>query len=239
MQWIDIGDTLSHRKYLIDFCKNKNYKVLDVGGGADSWAAEISTACIDYKVNPLNKTKINLQGDILSDVTWNYFVNQKFDIVILSHILEDVRDPFYLVRKAREVSENLFISVPHKSLEVRNIESMNFVGFHHHRWIFSSDGKKLFITPKTSLASSFSNYQNLLTRKLKILKAKNMKNSYFDTIHYWDKLNTNLKSPKNLNKYTSLSCIVSSESQIVSNDYIESGEQLLNTYKQILFEHKY
>jgi len=239
MKWIDVGDTLSHRKYLINFCKHKNYKVLDVGGGADSWAAEISTACIDYKVNPLNKTKINLQGDIFSDVTWNYFTNQKFDIVILSHILEDVRDPFYLVRKAREVSENIFISVPHKSLEIRNIESMNFVGFHHHRWIFSSDGKKLFITPKTALANSFGNYQNLVTRKLKIHKAKNKKNLYFDTIHLWDQLTSNWKTPKNQDKYTSLSCIINSETQIVNNDYIESGDQLLNTYKQVLFEHEY
>ena len=239
MQWIDVGDTLSHRKYLIEFCKNKNLKVLDVGGGADSWAAEISTTCIDYKIYPHSKTKIYLEGDILSDETWSYFTNQKFDIVILSHILEDVRDPFYLVRKAREVSENLFISVPHKSLEVRNIESMNFVGFHHHRWIFSSDGEKLFITPKTSLASSFNNYQNALFRKLKILKAKNNKSSYFDTIYLWDKLIRSITSSKKRDKYTSLSCIVNSDTQIVSNDYIESGEQLLNTYKQVLFEHEY
>jgi len=239
MQWIDVGDTLSHRKYLIDFCKNKNYKVLDIGGGADSWAAEISTTCVDYKVNPQNKSKINLHGDVLSDETWNHFINQKFDMVILSHILEDVRDPFYLIRKAREVSENLYISVPHKSLEVRNIESMNFVGFHHHRWIFSSDGKKLFITPKTSLAGSFSNHQNILIRKLKKLKTKNKKNYFTDAIHLWDRLITRSKSSKKYNKYTSLSCIVNRETEIVSNDYIESGEQLLNTYKQVLFKHEY
>jgi 2-polyprenyl-3-methyl-5-hydroxy-6-metoxy-1,4-benzoquinol methylase len=58
-----------------------------------------------------------------------------FDFVICTHVLEDIRDPVFVMRQLRRVARAGFIAMPHEHFEVTNNESRFLTGCSHRRWI--------------------------------------------------------------------------------------------------------
>jgi hypothetical protein len=113
-----------------------DYKVIDVGGASNSWADQYVDAYVD--IQNFNTDKIVFTGDICQPAIWDEIYDYgKFDFSICTHVLEDVRDPLFVAQGLMKISKAGFISMPNKHTELSNIESPFFLGYCHHRWIYS------------------------------------------------------------------------------------------------------
>jgi Methyltransferase domain len=64
------------------------------------------------------------------------FEDQRFDFVICSHTLEDIRDPVGLVRELSRVGKAGYVETPSALAELTfGIESRRYAGWYHHRWL--------------------------------------------------------------------------------------------------------
>jgi hypothetical protein len=50
--------------------------------------------------------------------------------------LEDIRDPGFVISQMNRVAKSGFISVPNRHQEQTPVESRNYLGYGHHRWVF-------------------------------------------------------------------------------------------------------
>ena len=124
--------------YLADRKRNDpGFKVLDVGGASKPWADEFVDAYLDIK--SFATTKRVFLGNICEPEIWDEVMaaHGRFDFVICTHVLEDIRDPVFVTRQLRRVARAGFIAMPNKHFEFTNNESRFFTGCSHHRWIYT------------------------------------------------------------------------------------------------------
>lgn len=111
--------------------ENPNYRVLDVGGYEMAWAGKWTTAYLDIQGG-------EYVGDICYQETWDQFGDKEWDFVVCTHTLEDVRDPVTAIRNILRVAKAGFVAMPHKHSELSNIAlQRHWVGYCHHRWVFT------------------------------------------------------------------------------------------------------
>ncbi|MBY0384243.1 class I SAM-dependent methyltransferase [bacterium] len=155
------------RDYVIQYIKqkkqhNKQFRVIDIGGGVNPWAGEVVDAYIDI-CNPKNSKNVFI-GDINETDVWDQILKseQKFDFSICTHTLEDIRDPIFVLKQIMKISKSGYISFPSKHTEFSNHESHYWNGSCHHRWVFTvkSDAKGdfLFFMPLWPCVSYFNSY---------------------------------------------------------------------------------
>lgn len=153
-------------KKLREQSRIRELRVLDVGGGKNSWLGNLVTDVID--INPMDlRDGVTLhQGDVQSASTWDFSENC-FDFISCTHMLEDVRDPQRVVDFISKCGRAGFIAVPNWHTEVSMIEGPTWLGNYHHRWI-------LTVTPSGKFeASAKWHYLNHLAQsKLLRLLAK-------------------------------------------------------------------
>lgn len=128
------------RNFVIDFLHkektlNPHYQVVDVGGAKNTWCDEYVNAYVDIK--PVETSKKVFIGDINDDLVWEEVHKFHFDFSICTHTLEDIRRPDFVIDKLFTVSKAGFIAVPNKHTELSCIESIYWIGYSHHRWIFT------------------------------------------------------------------------------------------------------
>jgi hypothetical protein len=146
---------------------NPGISVVDVGGGANPWCDKYVDAYIDIK--PFKTKKRLILGDINSEDVWAQIPPKSFDFSICTHTLEDIRNPDFVLKKLMAVSKSGFVAVPNKHTEMSAVESVYWVGYCHHRWVFTiSDRDTLRLLPKLPLTGYFSpsNYLAHLISKL-------------------------------------------------------------------------
>jgi hypothetical protein len=116
--------------------KERELRILDAGGGIQSWLGELVTHIID--INPQNlSSKIDVVvGDLNDETSWSQFGENQFDFVSCTHTLEDIRDPKFVLRQISRVGRSGFVAIPNRISEFRNIETKAYLGYAHHRWIF-------------------------------------------------------------------------------------------------------
>lgn len=154
------------RSNIIKLIKHEGFKrVLDVGGSMFPWAGEVVTHYLDgldihdyLKDSPLHEGKVAeakcFVGDINDEFGWlDVFAdvrkNGLFDFVICTQTLEDIRNPSYPLKIFPKIATQGFISVPHKYRELAYVEGhapstqeewnlcKPYIGYFHHRWIFT------------------------------------------------------------------------------------------------------
>jgi len=116
--------------------KQKGLKVLDAGGGLNSWLGEYVSHIIDINPTYLDQRIEVIQGDINESKTWEKIQDNYFDFVSCTHTLEDIRDPKFVIKQFNRVARTGFIAIPNRRSEFQAIESPNYLGYAHHRWIF-------------------------------------------------------------------------------------------------------
>lgn len=161
--------------------KNINYKVIDIGGSAEytSWSHSV----IDYIVDINKSDNISENShikyfhfDVNFETQWQVLfdyvkINGKFDFCIASHIIEDISLPQVLLNNLKYIAKEGYISFPSKYVELTKICDNKFLGYIHHRWIFTLKNNKLLGFPKinyidtcrelTDLGPSSVEYKNL------------------------------------------------------------------------------
>lgn len=135
-------------------------KVLDVGGW--EWSFRRANAVIDckpyvtrgdqgYSDDSLDCFNFNLFGHhfnlwLQQDACATWPIKDKlFDLVITSHILEDVRDPLAICHEMNRVAKSGYIVFPNMITELQRSKDVNVqkypdhLGFWHHRWLIHYD----------------------------------------------------------------------------------------------------
>ncbi len=111
-----------------------NLKVVDIGGAYNPWTASVADCFVDINAVEGYPTIV---GDIHDPALWREIKARNFGFCICSHTLEDIRDPLFVLARLRETFSHGYIAVPNKHVEFSNIESKRYVGFGHHRWIYT------------------------------------------------------------------------------------------------------
>ena len=139
--------------------KNPNYKVLDAGGAGNPWASEYTDAYLDIQDVPGKKVIV---GDIQSTEVWKKISEENFDFIICSHTLEDIKNPGFVIEKIIENCKEGFISVPNKHTEMSHVESLKYLGYCHHQYMFTLKEETLFGLRKFVLLHHFIKFNNSL-----------------------------------------------------------------------------
>ena len=125
-------------KYIDDLIINGEdkgeLKVLDVGGGINSWLGERVTHIIDNQAS--SSSKVFILGDINEPDVWKNFHENEFDFVSCTHTLEDIRNPGFVINQISRIGKSGFIATPSRFIENSYIESYFWKGYSHHRWMF-------------------------------------------------------------------------------------------------------
>lgn len=151
--------------------------VLDIGG----WACPFNRAnfVIDaeaFETRGYYKT-VGLQGSQGGDVehftrdTWFQrdicskepfpFSSKQIDLVICSHVLEDIRDPIWVCSEMIRIAKKGYIEVPSRLAETcRGWESSSIAGLSHHRWLIdiSESARSIRFVPKFHMIHSHPRY---------------------------------------------------------------------------------
>lgn len=122
--------------------------VLDVGG----WAAPLSRA--DWVIDLMPYADRGLYGsdpeperfgaetwvqrDICATEPWP-FADGRFDFVVCSHTLEDVRDPIRVCEEMARVGRAGYVEFPSRLVEQCWGVEGPWVGYSHHRWLCEAD----------------------------------------------------------------------------------------------------
>lgn len=146
------------------FNKNeKNYRILDVGAGANPWSIDWITHVADIftdpeHVNNFNKDIKIFNVDINDPRDWEVILKDvethgKFDFVICSHTLEDINNPKIACEMINRIGKSGYISMPSKYAELFTFEyksncGLPYKGYHHHRWIYKFQDNVLIGFPK-------------------------------------------------------------------------------------------
>jgi hypothetical protein len=132
---------------------NPGMKVLDIGGAFDPWTVGVADAFTD--MFPVKGADVIL-GDVHDPALWDEVRRRRFDFCICSHLLEDVRDAIFVLRQLARTFRHGYIAMPNKHVEFSHIESKRYVGYCHHRWIYTLADRELRLVAKFPFASHFS-----------------------------------------------------------------------------------
>ena len=160
----------TNHSFAFDYLKSnfdinkKNYRVIDIGAGANPWAIDWLTHIADKFVDPTHINNISKNNvkifniDIDDPREWESVLNDvenngKFDFVICSHTLEDINNPKITCEMINRIGKSGYISMPSKYAELIAFEyksncGLPYKGYHHHRWIYQIKNDKLIGYPK-------------------------------------------------------------------------------------------
>jgi len=133
--------------------QNPHYRVIDVGGAGNPWGDEFVDAYADFKPVAGKQTFV---GEINDPSLWDEIARNHWDFCICTHTLEDSRNPDLAIRRMKQIAGAGFIAVPNKHTELSPLESAYFLGYCHHRWIFSLDGNRFRAIAKAPIVNCLS-----------------------------------------------------------------------------------
>ncbi len=154
--------------------KNKNFKVIDIGGGVYSWCSKYIDALVDLNINE-KQNFIVFKGDINEKFVWkdikNYVdINDKFDFCICTHTLEDIRNPLFVCNQMKNIAKAGYIAIPSKYIELSRFEfgPKCHRGYIHHRWIFDFKDDKFIGYPKLTVIEYMSDLDKVASQDVDI-----------------------------------------------------------------------
>ncbi|MEI8631924.1 methionine biosynthesis protein MetW [Vibrio sp. PP-XX7] len=123
-----------------------------------SWADEYVDAYMDFEGFVTEKEVIT--GNIDKNETWSK-IDKVYDFSICTHTIEDVTNPLLVLEKIQEISNSGFISFPNKFQELKNVESSYYLGYCHHKHIFTLlENDILKFIPKYNSVDYFNHANN-------------------------------------------------------------------------------
>ena len=149
----------SHEKIIENYLSNINndISIVDVGGAASLYKIPISYTVIDVVKKPNTSDESNILFNLDSDLSWKNVtsnIKEKFNISICSHTLEDILNPEITLKNLPLISKKGIIIVPSYNKECKNIESSNYKGNCHHKWLYKIMDNRLIGVNKMSMFDS-------------------------------------------------------------------------------------
>ncbi|NDF60364.1 MAG: methyltransferase domain-containing protein [Crocinitomicaceae bacterium] len=172
---------------------SKNDLVLDIGG----WWQPFPRADYVVDVQPyetrnqgntpfLGEERFTKDTWIVADVNSKLpFQDKQFDFVICSHVVEDIRDPIWLLKEISRVGKAGYIEFPSRFYEsIRGLEQRGYVGLYHHRWLVCIENGNIVFRHKPHSIHGKKKY-SIARRNMKKLTAENS----IDYIFWDNKIN--------------------------------------------------
>jgi hypothetical protein len=136
------------------------FRVIDVGGAATSWTAEIADCVVDINAPDGERS---IAADICTVEGWEKVLTAAqrmggFSYVICTHTLEDLYNPFFSLTYLPRLAPQGIITMPSIEAELSHIENLNWKGNVHHRWIFHQRGDRMLIIPKIGAIEALVDY---------------------------------------------------------------------------------
>ena len=143
--WSPVPEIVNHLA-----AKYKGKRVLEIGPGASRFPA--ATHFVDWQDVPgvpaekVTKMDVGSQYLPFAPVVGG---NNKWDFIYCRHVLEDMANPFFLLKEMEDAGHAGYIETPSPLCELtRGVDgnSPQYRGYNHHRWIvWEGDGKLNFI----------------------------------------------------------------------------------------------
>ncbi len=134
--------------------RTPGYSVIDVGGVfGGGWSAAIADMVID--INAVTSPS-GVSIDVCDREAWNTMLEYverhgRFDYAICTHTLEDLYNPFTTLELLPRIAKAGVITMPSIRTELTRIESAKWLGYIHHRWIFTERDGNMLVVPKLSM----------------------------------------------------------------------------------------
>jgi SAM-dependent methyltransferase len=122
-------------KYTIKNLKHfvkKNYRILDIGCGngyisnyLSAYCKEI--ICIDHNPLSIDIAKLYIKRKNITFICGDVFeINKKtnvgkIDLIVCSHIIEHLSNPFFFLKKLKKLNSHIYIEVPDFENEILNL----------------------------------------------------------------------------------------------------------------------
>jgi len=160
---ITYGSVNDGRQYIIDIVskskQSSTFKVIDIGGAVNGWSKDISDMIVDKNIE---SSENSMQLDICVFQEWQKLldyveINGMYDYAICTHTLEDVYNPFLALDFLPKIAKAGIITMPSLRTELSKVESNDWLGYIHHRWMFDIIDNKMLVIPKLELLSSLVN----------------------------------------------------------------------------------
>ncbi|MCY4475271.1 MAG: hypothetical protein OXC83_07525 [Chloroflexi bacterium] len=159
------GNTQEYRAAMLNDIRRQkaadpDFTVVDIGGRHNPWADDVVDIYVDFFEFETDKRLY--VGDVNGEDIWRQLeADGPFDFVIISHVLEDVRDPITGLNWLPRVAKAGFLGLPVKHREVANSKSGYWLGQSHHYWIFGvknddSGDPILMVVPKWHCVNYFN-----------------------------------------------------------------------------------
>jgi len=235
-------ELLNNREEVISYIKKRKEdgaKVIDFGSRGNSWTKDFVDAIVDLEPK-LQSGKKNYVADFNYPSSFKDI--NRYNISITSHTLEDLRSPNFLLDALESLSNEGFIIVPSSYAEFSYLESFDYLGCYHHRWIFTFDGEKLVIYPKLSSLNLFFGTTIFPKRVFSVSpKMKVLFKIYYPLIYIFNFLfKKRFKNNNKTNKRKEL--IIHWEKKIkyefINNDFTISGQVVTDWYRNLLINDK-
>jgi hypothetical protein len=163
----NVGDRMEVIE-LLKQLKNKksDFTLIDVGAAANPWTMEYVTHIVDIQGG--NLPAKYFQGNISDYSVWETILdyvekNGKFDFASCTHTLEDISSAKMVCNMISRIAKQGFVAIPSKFAELSNLESSNWLGYIHHRWVYDSKDGKFIGYPKQPFLENFQNKSHLTT----------------------------------------------------------------------------
>ena len=146
---------------------NPNYCVVDIGGEAGgSWSNNYIDVCVDINAQDSTSNRPQLMRiDICDRQQWDRLLEHVaehglFDYCICTHTLEDIYNPVEALRLMPKIAREGIIATPSVNTELSCHEG-GYLGYIHHRWIFTARGSQILVVPKLSVLEGIAAQYNL------------------------------------------------------------------------------
>jgi ubiquinone/menaquinone biosynthesis C-methylase UbiE len=123
-------------------------KVLDVGGARQPFRrADFVIDIVPYEMRDIENSFLLELPEHFSKNSWICqnicdenkglpFKDKEFDFAICGHVLEDIANPFYVIKELQRVAKRGYIEVPSRFYEqYPRFHKNRLCGDPHHRWI--------------------------------------------------------------------------------------------------------
>ena len=134
--------------------ENPSFKVIDIGGSVNytHWSYDLTDYIIDmndFESSRIKVFKVNLNYENDWKIVEEYVAeNGKFDFCICSHTLEDLALPALTLKMMPKIAKKGFIATPSKYAELAKVADQPWLGYIHHRWIYTFKDSIYFAAPK-------------------------------------------------------------------------------------------
>ena len=210
--------------YLVKFTPDKESRVLDIGAGLGGqlnifkkngyenlYALEPSKACVEHML----KNGINAYCGSIFDNLKEIFSNEKFDLVIISHVMEHIYD----LNKAIENIKDIVTEDTKIYIEVPNANEY-YKYFFKPYYYFDIEHINHFSSKSLSALLSNHGYEPIESSEIFIVLDSNMKYPVFYTV--FERVDTTLKSIESFIKDSE-----NSDIEIKINNLVDTQEEIV------------